>query len=323
MLRVLLARLMQAALVMLVVTAVAFVMFRYVGDPVSIMAREDATQAEKMEMRATLGLDKPVIIQFGRFLGRVVQGDLGISFRNQRPVAALIAERLPATLELVLMATLISLGLGIPLGVVSALHPNGLLSRLVQTVTLVGISTPTFVTGIVLILIFAVTLKVLPSFGRGDVVQLGWWSSGFFTGSGWRSLILPAVTLSLYQLTLIMRLVRSEMIDVLSSDFIRYARARGLPAPYIHYKLALKNALMPVITVTGLQIGSLIAFAIVTETVFQWPGMGLLFIQAVSFVDLPVMAAYLLFVGFLFVVINMLVDVVYAIIDPRLRRATT
>lgn len=322
MLRVLSARLMQAALVMLVVTAVAFIMFRYVGDPVSIMAREDATQIEKAEMRVALGLDQPVVVQFGRFLGRVVSGDLGISYRNQRPVAGLIAERLPATLELVLMATLISLGVGIPLGVYSALHPNGMVSRLIQTVSLVGISTPTFVTGIVLILIFAVTLKILPSFGRGETVQLGWWSTGLFTGSGLRSLILPAVTLSLYQLTLIMRLVRSEMIDVLSSDFIRYARARGLPAGYIHYRLALKNALMPVITVTGLQIGSLIAFAIVTETVFQWPGMGLLFIQAVSFVDLPVMAAYLLFVGFLFVAINMLVDIVYAMIDPRLRTST-
>ncbi len=304
---------------MLAVTAVAFIMFRYVGDPVSVMAREEATQAEKAEMRVALGLDQPVIVQFGKFALRVVQGDLGISFRNQRQVAGLIAERLPATLELVFMATLISLGLGIPLGVVSALNPHGWLSKLIQSVSLVGISTPTFVTGIMLILIFAVTLKILPSFGRGDVVQLGWWSTGLLTGSGLRSLVLPAVTLSLYQLTLIMRLVRSEMIDVLSSDFIRYARARGLPPRYIHYRLALKNALMPVITVTGLQIGSLIAFAIVTETVFQWPGMGLLFIQAVSFVDLPVMAAYLLFVGFLFVAINMAVDVVYALVDPRLR----
>ena len=304
---------------MLAVTAVAFIMFRYVGDPVSVMAREEATQAEKADMRVALGLDQPVIVQFGKFALRVVQGDLGISFRNQRQVAGLIAERLPATLELVFVATLISLGLGIPLGVISALNPHGWLSKLIQSVSLVGISTPTFVTGIMLILIFAVTLKILPSFGRGDVVQIGWWSTGFLTGSGLRSLVLPAVTLSLYQLTLIMRLVRSEMIDVLSSDFIRYARARGLPPRYIHYRLALKNALMPVITVTGLQIGSLIAFAIVTETVFQWPGMGLLFIQAVSFVDLPVMAAYLLFVGFLFVAINMAVDVVYALVDPRLR----
>ncbi|MGL4441932.1 MAG: ABC transporter permease [Bosea sp. (in: a-proteobacteria)] len=317
--RILLSRLFQVVLVMTVVTAVAFIIFRYVGDPVSIMSREDATVTEKAELRATLGLDAPLIVQFGRFVGRVVQGDLGNSFRNQRPVAGLIAERLPATLELVLVATLLALLVGIPLGVFCALRPNGWLSRAIQAVSLVGISTPTFVTGILLILVFSVWLKWLPSFGRGDVVKLGWWTTGFLSTSGLRSLVLPSITLALFQVTLIMRLVRAEMLDVLSSDYIRYARARGLPLGYIHRKLALKNALMPVITVTGLQIGALIAFAIVTETVFQWPGMGLLFIQAVSFVDLPVMAAYLLFVGAMFVTINMAVDVVYAIVDPRLR----
>jgi peptide/nickel transport system permease protein len=319
--RLLLSRLFQVVLVMMAVTAVAFIIFRYVGDPVNIMSREDASVAEKAELRAALGLDAPVIVQFGRFVGRVAQGDLGNSFRNQRPVAGLIAERLPATLELVLVATLLALLVGIPLGVFCALRPHGWLSRSIQAVSLVGISTPTFVTGIVLILIFSVGLKWLPSFGRGDVVRLGWWTTGFLTTSGLRSLVLPSITLALFQVTLIMRLVRAEMLDVLSSDYIRYARARGLPSGYIHRKLALKNALMPVITVTGLQIGALIAFAIVTETVFQWPGMGLLFIQAVSFVDLPVMAAYLLFVGAMFVTINMLVDVVYAIVDPRLRTA--
>ncbi|MCX7326282.1 MAG: ABC transporter permease [Hyphomicrobiales bacterium] len=319
--RLLLSRLFQVLLVMMAVTAVAFIIFRYVGDPVNIMSREDASVAEKAELRAALGLDAPVIVQFGRFVGRVAQGDLGNSFRNQRPVAGLIAERLPATLELVLVATLLALLVGIPLGVFCALRPHGWLSRSIQAVSLVGISTPTFVTGIVLILIFSVWLKWLPSFGRGDVVRLGWWTTGFLTTSGLRSLVLPSITLALFQVTLIMRLVRAEMLDVLSSDYIRYARARGLPSGYIHRKLALKNALMPVITVTGLQIGALIAFAIVTETVFQWPGMGLLFIQAVSFVDLPVMAAYLLFVGVMFVTINMLVDVVYAIVDPRLRTA--
>lgn len=321
MLAILVSRLGQALLVMLAVTAVAFAMFRFVGDPVRSMSREDSTVEERAQLRETLGLDRPVIVQYGQFLGRAVTGQLGVSYRNQRPVVQLIAERLPATLELVLIATLLSLGVGIPLGVYSALHPDGVLTRLVQSVSLIGVSTPTFITGIVLILVFAVTLKWLPSFGRGDVVQLGWWSTGFLTASGWRSLILPAVTLSLYQLTLIMRLVRSEMIDVMSSDYIRYARARGLPSSYIHFKLALRNALMPVITVTGLQIGSLIAFAIVTETVFQWPGMGLLFIQSVSFVDLPVMSAYLLFVGLIFVTINMAVDIVYALVDPRLRKA--
>ncbi|MET0531353.1 MAG: ABC transporter permease [Microvirga sp.] len=319
MLRMLTSRLVQAVLVMLVVTACSFLMFRYVGDPVRILSREDATPEEKAVLARTLGLDKPGCVQCGRFVSHVIRGDLGISFRNQRPVATLLAERLPATLELVFVATVLALSIGIPLGVVCALKPDGALARAVQAVSLIGVSTPTFVTGIVLILIFAVRLGWLPSFGRGDTVDVLGWQTGFLTASGWRSLVLPSCTLALYQLTLIMRLVRSEMIDALSSDYIRYARARGLPDRYINFRLALRNALMPVITVTGLQIGSLIAFAIVTETVFQWPGMGLLFIQAVGFADIPVMAAYLLFVGLLFVVINMLVDVIYALVDPRLR----
>ena len=319
MFKVLLSRLGQAALVMLVVSAVSFVMFRYVGDPVATMSRENASVEEKAELRRSLGLDQPLVVQYGRFLTRTLSGDLGISYRNQRPVTELIAERLPATLELVIVATILSLALGIPLGVLCALKPNGIAARLIQAISLIGISTPTFVTGIVLILVFAVSLGWLPSFGRGQVVDLGWWSTGFLTISGLKSLLLPGITLALYQLTLIMRLVRAEMIDVLSSDYIRFAKARGLPTRYIHFRLALRNALMPVITVTGLQIGSLIAFAIVTETVFQWPGMGLLFIQAVSFVDIPVMAAYLLFVGLLFVLINTVVDILYAVVDPRLR----
>jgi peptide/nickel transport system permease protein len=313
------SRLMQAVLVMLAVTAIAFLMFRYVGDPVAMMSREDATPAEKAELRSSLGLDRPVLVQYGGFVTRVLRGNLGNSFRNQRPVVELLAERLPATLELVLVATLLALAVGLPLGVFCALKPDGAIARAIQTLSLVGISMPTFVTGIALILVFSVTLRWLPSFGRGDVVHVGGWTTGFLTRTGLASLILPAITLALYQLTLIMRLVRAEMIDVLSSDYIRFAKARGLPAHYINFRLALRNALMPVVTVTGLQIGSLIAFAIVTETVFQWPGMGLLFIQAVSFADVPVMAAYLLFVGFLFVVINMAVDVIYALIDPRLR----
>ncbi|MFD2239076.1 ABC transporter permease [Aureimonas populi] len=317
--RLFLARLAQAVLVMLAVTAIAFAMFRFVGDPVQLMAREDASIAEREALRASLGLNDAIVIQYGRFLGRVVQGDLGISYRNQREVLALIAERAPATLELVLAATILALALGIPAGVLCALRPNGVLSRLVQAVSLVGISVPTFVTGTFLILVFAVNLQLLPSFGRGQIVDIGGWSTGFLTPSGRRALILPALTLALYSTTLIMRLVRSEMIDIMSTDYIRYARARGLPARRIHFRLALKNALMPVITVTGLQVGSLIAFAIVTETVFQWPGLGLLFMQAVIFVDIPVMTAYLLLVALVFVAINTVVDILYAVIDPRLR----
>jgi peptide/nickel transport system permease protein len=319
MIRVILERLGQAVLVLLAVSAVSFAMFRYVGDPVATLSREGASVQEKAELRQALGLDRPILVQYGAFLGRTLKGDWGISYRNQQPVTKLLADRLPATLELVFMATLLSLSVGIPLGVVCALRPDGIAARLIQAVSLIGISTPTFVTGIVLILIFAVSLGWLPSFGRGPTVDLGWWTTGLLTVGGLKALILPAITLALYQLTLIMRLVRSELIDVLSSDYIRFAKARGLPARYIHYRLALRNALMPVITVTGLQIGSLIAFAIVTETVFQWPGMGLLFIQAVSFADVPVMAAYLLFVGLIFVVINSIVDLLYAVVDPRLR----
>jgi len=319
MIRALTSRLIQAVLVMLVVTGCAFLMFRYVGDPVRVLSREDATQEEKAELARNLGLDQPVPIQYARFLKRIVSGDLGVSFRNQRPVSALLAERLPATLELVFMATLLALCMGIPLGVYCALKPDSFLARIIQAISLIGVSMPTFVTGILLILIFAVSLGWLPSFGRGQTVNVFGWQTGFLTSSGWRALILPSITLALYQTTLIMRLVRSEMIDALSSDYVRYAKARGLPSSYIHFKLALRNALMPVITVTGLQIGALIAFAIVTETVFQWPGMGLLFIQSVSFVDIPVMAAYLLFVGLLFVAINMVVDLIYVIVDPRLR----
>ena len=319
MIRLVLERLAQAVLVLLAVSAVSFTMFRFVGDPVAAMSREGASVQEKAELRQSLGLDRPIVVQYGAFLNRTLHGDWGISYRNQQPVTKLLADRLPATLELVLMATLLSLSVGIPLGVVCALKPDGVAARLIQAVSLIGISTPTFVTGIVLILVFAVTLGWLPSFGRGPTVDLGWWTTGLLTLGGLKALVLPAITLALYQLTLIMRLVRSELIDVLSSDYIRFAKARGLPARYIHYRLALRNALMPVITVTGLQIGSLIAFAIVTETVFQWPGMGLLFIQAVSFADVPVMAAYLLFVGLIFVVINSVVDMLYAVVDPRLR----
>ncbi|MEM8551027.1 MAG: ABC transporter permease [Pseudomonadota bacterium] len=312
-------RLAQAAVVVLAIAILSFVMFRYVGDPVAAMSREDASVSEREELRTALGLDQPVVVQFWHFLGRLADGDFGVSYRTQRPVADMIAERLPATLELVLMATVLSLAVGIPLGVLTAVHRTGWMATFVQSVSLVGISVPTFVTGIMLILLFSVTLRWLPSFGRGETVDIGFWSTGFLTVSGWRALILPSLTLALYQMTLIMRLVRAEMIDILSTDYVRFAQARGLPAGFIHYRLALKNALMPVITITGMQIGGLIAFAVVTETVFQWPGLGLLFIQAVSFADVPVMAAYLLFVGLLFVALNAIVDIVYLIVDPRLR----
>ena len=318
----LLRRAAQGATVLLAVALVAFLMFRFAGDPVRAMAREDATVEELAELRTRLGLDASVPVQFARFVVNALQGEFGISYRNQQPVGHLILDRLPATLELVAVAMLLSLVVGIPLGVWTALHRDSALAQLLQTVSLVGISTPTFVTGILFILVFAVTLGWLPSFGRGETVEIGFWTTGLLTASGLKALILPACTLALYQVALFMRLVRAEMLDVLRQDFIRYARARGLPQHSIRFRHALRNALMPLVTVAGMQLGSLIAFAIVTETVFQWPGMGFLFLQAVTFIDIPVMSAYLVFIGFLFVVINIAVDLLYAVIDPRLRGGT-
>ena len=314
-----LRRLLQAILVMVTVSLIAFFMVTYVGDPVHDMVGEETTLEERNKLREDLGLNDPVVVQFGRFLVNAMQGEFGFSFRNQQRVSQLIADRLPATLEMTLVAALISLLVGIPMGVYTGLHRFGFVSRLFQAVSLVGISLPTFVTGILLILIFSVTFNLLPSFGRGDVVEIGWWSTGFLTASGLKSLILPSITLALFQMTLIMRLVRAEMIEVLRTDYIKFARARGLNNRIVHFRHALKNTLVPVITITGLQIGSLIAFAIITETVFQWPGMGFLFIQAVTFVDIPVMVAYLVLVAFIFVAINLLVDLLNFFVDPRIR----
>jgi peptide/nickel transport system permease protein len=318
MLAFILRRLIQSVMVMLAVALIAFAMFRFVGDPVNSMLPENASTEDRMELREQLGLNAPVTTQFVRFIGGAVQGEFGISYRNKRPVSDLIAERLPATLELVLAAAILALLVGVPMGVYTALNRHGFISNMMQVISLIGISVPTFVTGILLILVFSVWLNWLPSFGRGDVVEIGWWTTGFLTFSGLKSLVLPAVMLGLFQVTLIMRLVRAEMLEVLRSDFIRFARARGLSDNAVNYGHALRNTLMPVMTIVGLQLGSMIAFAIITETVFQWPGMGLLFIQAISFGDIPVMSAYLILVALIFVLINMTVDLLYFVVDPRL-----
>jgi len=312
-------RLIQSLLVMLSVALIAFSLFTYVGDPVHGMVGEDTTIEEREQLRENLGLTDPFPVQFARFVGRVVQGQFGFSYRNYRPVAELIGQRLPATLELSITAAILALLVAIPMGVYTGLHRDSALSRFFQTVSLIGISVPTFVTGILLILVFSVNLNWLPSFGRGEVVKMGWWSTGLLTTSGIKALILPSITLGLFQMTLIMRLVRSEMLEVLRTDYIKFARARGLTNRTVNFGHALKNTLVPVITITGLQLGSLIAFAIITETVFQWPGMGLLFIQAVMFADIPVMAAYLVLIAFFFVMINLIVDLLYYVVDPRLR----
>ena len=314
-----LRRLLQGVMVMLVVGFIAFSLFNFVGDPVALMLPPEATMADRDEMRKALGLDRPFYVQFVTFISNAVQGNFGISLRLGRPVSTLLVERLPATLELAMTAALIALAIGIPIGVYTALNRDSWISRAMLTTSLVGVSLPNFLIGIFLILIFAVWLGVLPSFGRGDTVQLGPWSTGLLTASGLKALILPGITLSFFPMTLIMRLVRAEMLEVLRTDYIKFARARGLSDRSVHFGHALKNTLVPVITITGLQLGGIIAFAIITESVFQWPGMGLLFIQAVQFADIPVMAAYLCLIGFIFVVINLIVDVLYYVVDPRLR----
>jgi peptide/nickel transport system permease protein len=314
-----LSRILQAIPVMLVVALISFAMFAYVGDPVSIMLGQDFTEAQRAQLIKDLGLDQSFFMQFATFIGNAVQGEFGLSYRLSRPVAQLIGERAPATLELALCAASIALVVGVSMGVYTGLYRNSWLSRAFLTFSLVGVSLPPFLIGILLILVFSVWLGWLPSFGRGDVVQLGWWSTGFLTWSGLKALILPSITLGLFQLTLIMRLVRSEMLEVMRTDYIKFARARGLTNRAINFGHALKNTLVPVITVVGLQFGSVIAFAIITETVFQWPGMGLIFVQAVQNVDIPIMAAYLMLVALIFVTINLAVDILYTVVDPRLR----
>ena len=312
-------RLIQAVLVMVCVAFIAFMLFQYVGDPVVFLLGQDAKPDQIAALRVDLGLDQPFFIQFWHFLLNAAQGEFGLSLRQGAKVSRLLSERFPATLELALVAAALALLIGVPMGVYAALRRGTLSSQLLMMISLLGVSLPTFLVGILLILVFSVGLGWFPSFGRGEVVELGWWRSGLLTVDGWHHIILPAVTLAVFQLTLIMRLVRAEMLEVLRTDYIRFARARGLSNNAIHFGHALKNTLVPVMTITGLQLGQLIAFAIITETVFQWPGMGLLFIQAVTFADIPVMAAYLCLIALIFVMINLVVDLLYFVVDPRLR----
>ena len=321
MLAFILRRLIQAVMVMVTVAFIAFMLFQYVGDPVVFLLGQDATPEQIRSLRADLGLDKPFFVQFWHFLVNAAQGEFGLSLRQGAKVSRLMAERFPATLELALVAAALALLVGVPMGVYAALKRGTFISQAFMTLSLLGVSLPTFLIGILLILVFAVVLGWFPSFGRGEVVHIGWWTSGLLTAKGWHHITLPAITLAIFQLTLIMRLVRAEMLEVLRTDYIKFARARGLTDRAIHFGHALKNTLVPVMTITGLQLGGLIAFAIITETVFQWPGMGLLFIQAVTFADVPVMAAYLCLIALIFVVINLVVDLLYVVVDPRLRVA--
>ena len=304
---------------MFVVAFVAFSLFNYVGDPVHNMVGQEASAEKREEIREKLGLNDPVHTQFLRFIGNAVKGEFGLSYQLKRPVSDLIAERLPATLELVFISALIAIVSGVVLGVYTGINRDGFLSNVILILSLFGVSLPTFVIGILFIYLFSVILGILPSFGRGEVVDLGFWNTGFLTLSGIKAIILPSITLSLFQMTYIIRLVRAEMMEILQTDYIKFARARGIEKNTINFKHALKNGLIPVITITGINIGTLVAFSIITETVFQWPGMGFLFINAVHFVDIPIMSAYLIMVAFIFVMINFIVDITYYIIDPRIR----
>ena len=322
MLLIILRRLAQAIFVLFFVAFISFLIFRYVGSPVDNLLGQEATVDQRAQLEEALGLNDPIYTQYFSFVWRALQFDFGNSYRGALPVSELIASRLPATLELALVSASFAMIFGILTGIYTAINKRGWFANFILSSSLIGISLPTFLIGVLLIWIFAVELQWLPSFGRGEVVDLGWWSTGFLTVSGLKSLVLPSITLGLYQLTLIMRLTRSEMLEVLRQDYIKFAFARGLSTRQVHFGHALPNTLIPVVTIAGLQLGSIVAFAIITESVFQWPGVGLLFINSVYFVDIPVMSAYLLLVGTLFVIINLLVDLLYLAIDPRLRTSS-
>jgi peptide/nickel transport system permease protein len=296
----LLSRLVHTLIVLLVTGFISFVIIRYVGDPVNNMVGQAATLAEREEMRRALGLDDPAALQFARFLGDVLSGNLGVSYRYGEPVAKLLLERAPASLELSLCAMLLAAGLGIPLGVWTAINRRSALTCILLTLSVVGVALPTFLVGIILILIFSVQLGWLPAFGRGEVTDLGGWTTGLLTIGGLKALILPSLTLGLFQMTLIMRLVRAEVSEVLRSSFIKFAVARGVPRRKVYYRHALGNALLPVMTIVALQFGNLFAFSIIVETVFQWPGLGLLIIQAIQFADVPALSAYLVLISGVF-----------------------
>jgi peptide/nickel transport system permease protein len=312
-------RLFQAIIVMVVVGIISFSLFQFVGDPVNNMLGPEGTTEQREKLREKLGLNDPIPVQFIRYAGNALKGEFGLSYRIGKPVDELLVERLPATIELVAVSAIIALIIGVPMGVYTGLRRDSWLSRVFLTVSLVGISLPTFVIGILMILVFGVWLGWLPTFGRGGVIDLGGWQTSLLTVQGWSHIIMPATTLALFQLTLIMRLVRAEMLEVLRTDYIKFARARGLRNRSVNFGHALKNTLVPVITITGLQIGSLLAFSIITETVFAWPGMGLLFLQGIQFVDIPVMSSYLVLMALFFVLINLTVDLLYYAVDPRLR----
>ena len=317
--RFLLFRLLQAAIVMMGVALVGFLVFQFVGDPVLAMVGQETTIEDREALRERLGLNDPLLVQYVRYLGDAIRGDFGISYSFNREVSEMIADRLPATIELVLLSGVLSLVLAIPAGVYTGIRRKGGFSQAILALSVIGVSIPSFLLGILLILVFSVWLQWLPSYGRGDVAGVLGVQSALFTLDGLKHALMPAFVLCLFQLGVILRLVRAEMLEVLRTDFIRFAWARGLPPRVVYLRHALKNTLVPVVTAIGLQLSSLFAFSIITERVFQWPGMGSLLLHAIGQSDIPLLAAYLVFVGLVFTLSNLVIDAIYVLIDPRIR----
>ena len=314
-----LRRLIQGAFVLLAVSFICFIIFHYVGDPVLSLAGRYATIQEREMVREAFGLDKPFYVQYTRFIFNAAQGNFGKSYVSRIPALGLILERFPATAELATTAIFIAFVLGVGLGVLVSLKPYALRNRFIMAGSLGGISTPTFLMGIVLIMIFAVYLGVLPAFGRGDTVRIGFWRTGFLTWSGISHLILPAFTLGMYQLAVLLRLTRAGMREVLTEEYIKTAWSKGLPPRKVIFKHALRNVLIPVVTMTGLQFGELIAFSIVTETIFQWPGMGNLLLISIYETDQPVIVTYIMLAALIILSLNIIVDILYAFLNPKIR----
>jgi ABC-type dipeptide/oligopeptide/nickel transport system permease component len=312
-------RFFQGVVVLLAVSLICFILFRYLGDPVVTMAGRYATFKQQEAVRKALGLDQPTYVQYGRFLWNAAHGNFGNSYVSRLPVLGLIMERFPATFELASMAMILSYLIGVGLGVLVSLKPKAWHSRLVMAGSLGGISVPTFLTGILLIMVFAVYLGVLPPFGRGDTVQVGFWRTGLLTLSGWKHLILPALTLAMYQLAVLLRLTRAGMREVLAEDYIKTAWSKGLAPSKVIFKHALRNVMIPVVTISGLQFGELIAFSIVTETIFQWPGIGNLLLKSIYETDQPVIVTYIMLAALIIITINMVVDILYAVLNPKIR----
>lgn len=313
-------RLIQGVIVLLAVSFVCFIIFRYMGDPVVSMAGQYATAAERDEIRRIFGLDQPPYVQYWRFLANALKGNFGISYETRLPALGLIVERIPASVELAGSAMVFAFTVGVGLGVLVSVNPQAWLSRAIMAGSLGGISVPTFLIGIVLIMVFAVQWGVLPPFGRGETVKLGdWWSTNFLSWDGLMHLILPAFTLGMYQLAVLLRLTRSGMREVLTTEYIKTAWAKGLSPTRVVFKHALRNVMIPVVTVAGLQFGDLIAFSLVTETIFQWPGLGNLLLTALYESDQPVIVTYISLVAVVILSINIVVDLLYALLNPKIR----